>query len=284
MKDSQAYYISTPRGEGWFKKKFYILKDKKAAFRYKSTDGVITTEEDLESQKEEWPELLFRQEYMAEFVSDAGTVFRREILEKIAVPNIFQDVQPEHHYIMGVDIAKEEDFTVITIIDSTTNRLVHRDRFKGWDFPFQKQHIISKAERYNNARVILDTTGLGAPIYEDLRQAGVFVDDFTFSGKSKEELFFKGRIYLENGYVSIPVEKEYQELWDELLNFEYKYYNEKTGEPLKNIQYGPPKGYHDDCVDSLALAIWGLTGKAILADPIARELAKTKINKRRSFI
>ena len=255
---SRAYYIGTPRGEGWFKKKFYLLKDKHAAFRYKSVDGVITTEKQLEEQKKEWPELLFRQEYMAEFVSDAGVVFRREVLEKIETPDIYQDAMAGHYYIMGVDIAKEEDYTVITVIDATTNRVVHKDRFKGWDFPFQKKHIIAKAERYNNARVILDTTGLGAPIYEDLRKAGVFVDDFTFSGKSKEELFFKCRIYLENGYVSIPTEKEYPELWDEMLNFEYKYYNEKTGLPLRNVQYGPPKGYHDDCVDSLALAIWGM--------------------------
>jgi len=256
--DSRAYYISTPRGEGWFKKKFYLLKDKLSAFQYKSIDGVITTEEQLEEQKKEWPDLLFRQEYLAEFVSDVGTVFRKEVLEKIQLPNIFQDSIVGHYYTMGVDIAKEEDYTVITIIDTTTNNVVHRDRFKGWDFPFQKKHIIAKAERYNGARVILDTTGLGAPIYEDLRKAGVFVEDFTFSGKSKEELFFKGRIYIENGYINIPTEQEYPELWDELLNFEYKYINDKTGEPLKNVQYGPPKSYHDDCVDSLALAIWGM--------------------------
>jgi len=284
-KGSKAYYIGTPRGEGWFKTKFYILKDLKAAFQFKSTDGVITSEEYLEEEKKEYPELLFKQEFLAEFISDAGSVFKAEKLEKIAIPNIFQDVVPGHHYVMGIDIAKEKDYTVITVIDTNTKRVVHKDRFKGWDFPYQKQHIIAKAQRYNNARVILDTTGLGAPIYEDLRQSGIFVEDFTFSGKKKEELFSKCRIFLENGYVSIPNKEEYPELWDELLNFEYKYLNEKTGEPLRNIQYGPPSGFHDDCVDSLALAIWGLIdGKAVIIDPISRELAKNTRNKLKSFI
>jgi len=273
-------YIGTPRGEGWFKNKYYILKEQNAAFHYLSSQGVYYDEAMIEKEKEFWPELLFRQEFFAEFVSEAGTVFRN--LDDIIVPNICRDAEAGHFYVMGVDLAETEDATAITVMDRDTKKVVHTDWWKQKDYPLQKQQIIAKAQRYNNARIIMDTTGVGKPIYEDLQQAGVFVDDFTFTGKSKEELMGKLIVYIEEKYIRIPNEQRWI---DELKAYEYKYRNPKTGLPYKNIKYGPAPGYHDDCVDSLALAVWGLNpGKPIFADPIARELSKVRINKLKSFI
>ena len=183
---------------------------------------------------------------------------------------------------MGVDLAEMQDYTAITVIDSESNEVVHFDRFQGKDYPLQKEHITLKARRYNNARIILDTTGVGKPIYEDLRKTGLFAEDYTFSGKSKEELIGKLIVFLEEKYIKIPDVKVLQ---DELRAFEYKYLNEKTGERLKTIQYGAPQGYHDDCVISLALAVWGLhSGKPLPQDPIATELAKVRKHKQISYI
>jgi len=254
-KMGRSYYIGTPRGRGWFKNKFTMLKEIGSAFQFPSIAGVEVTEDILKEYKKEYPINIFEQEYEAQFRDDAGMVFKKEVLDKVAVSKE-EEVINGHRYVMGIDLAREEDYTVITVIDSNTKRMVHMDRFKGWDYPYQKTHIKAKAERYNNARVIIDATGVGKPIYEDLRREGVFVEDFTFTGKSKEELFSNLRVFIENGYISIlnnPV------LIDELLSFEYKMRNEKTGEPLRNIKYGPPQGLHDDCVDSLALAVWDLT-------------------------
>lgn len=271
-KKGKTYYISTPRGEGWFKKKFSILKDQNAAFQFKSTDGVEVSEEELEIIKKDTPELLFRQEYLAEFVSDAGIVFRN--LEDIIVPKvqILRDAVMGHHYLIGVDLAEEQDYTVMTVIDTTTKQVVHQDRFKGRDYPLQKKQIIAKAQRYNNARVIIDATGVGKPVYEDLRVAGIFVEDFTFSGKRKEELIGNLIVNVEEKYIRIP---DIEVLIDEMKAFEYKYLNEKTGEKLRNIQYGAPQGYHDDCVDSLALACWGLNpGKPREQNKLKEEIKK----------
>jgi len=279
-KKGKTYYIGTPRGRGWFKNKFTILKEINAAFKFKSTDGVEVTEEELLRIKKEYPISLFEQEYMAEFRDDAGMVFKKEVLDKIKSSKE-EDAIDGHHYIMGVDLAKEEDYTVITVIDSTTKRMVHMDRFKGWDYPYQKTHIQAKAERYNSARVVIDATGVGKPIYEDLMRAGVFVEDFTFSGKSKEELFSNLRVFIENGYITIidnPV------LIDELLAFEYKLRNEKTGEPLRNIKYGPPQGLHDDCVDSLALAVWDLAPNRPKVENKMKEHLKEMQTRRKPII
>ena len=267
----RVYYIGTPRGKSWFKDKFFALKEKGASFNFKSTDGKHYTPETLEELRKNTPDILFRQEYLAEFIDDAGTVFRNvdSILE-----NCESDAREGHHYIMGVDLAESEDWTVISVFDCDTKKEVHLDRFQKRDYPLQKKQIIAKACRYNNARVIMDVTGVGRPIYEDIMNEGVFVEDFTFTGKSKEELIGKLIVAVEEKQIRLlPIKVA----TDEMEAFEFKYRDEKTGLPLKNIKYGAPQGYHDDVVCSRALAVWGLTpGKPKEVNGILEAFKKRK--------
>jgi hypothetical protein len=276
-------FIGTPRGKGWFYNLYLELKDEGQAFNFSSLDGKSVTKEELNRIEGRYPDnRLFRQEYFAEFIANAGQVFLD--IDKIVIPKdvIYKPFIKTHHYLIGVDIAETEDFTVITVIDTHTNSVVYWKRFKGVDYPAQIEQIIATANEYGGSRIVIDTTGVGKPIYEMLLKRGVFVEDFTFTGKSKEELIQKLRLYISQKWISIPNEPV---LLDELNSFEYKLRNEKTGEPLKNIKYGAPKGYHDDCVDSLALAVWELQGKAHPRTRLQEELQQTKtIRKRENFI
>jgi hypothetical protein len=57
-------------------------------------------------------------------------------------------------------------------------------------------------------------------------------------------------IAIEGRLITYP--SEYKELIDELSVFEYKITD------AGNITYSAPEGKHDDCVISLALAVWAL--------------------------
>lgn len=278
-RDTRVILISTPRGKNWFQDLFFKLKNEGSAFTFTSLDGVETDEAKLQRIKEITPELMFRQEYMAEFVSDAGVVFRN--IDKVIVPYRENEGRVGSQYVMGVDLGTVNDYTVITVIDRNTHEVVHWDRFKGIDYSQQKDIIRAKAIRYNNARVIIDATGVGRPVYDDLKNSGVFVEDFTFSGKTKEELIGRLIVFIDERYLKVP---NIPELVDEMKAFEYKYINEKTGELLKNTKYGAPNGYHDDAVISLGLAVWGLD----LRLPHKQDIIKEELQKRpravRSFI
>ena len=181
-----------------------------------------------------------------------------------------------HRYVMGVDLGKHEDFTVLTVIDKWNNNVVYWDRFKDIEYPFQKKRIKATAERYNNARIIVDSTGVGEPIQEDLAREGLFVDDFKFTNQSKKELVEKGSIFIEQKNVFIPNKPE---LIDELKSFGYQLTD------AGNVVYKAPQGLHDDAVFSLLLAIWGLTGRATPKTAIQQELAKVrKYKKKENFI
>lgn len=248
-----VFGISTPFGQNWFYAEFYKKGEDRASFHFESKDNPTGgfPQEEWEKAKTNLPFKVFEREYMALFQPDSASVFRgiREIIKD----NCYRDSEDGHFYVMGVDLGKHDDFTVLTVIDRYNNNVVYWDRFNQIDYPLQKGRIRAIAERYNNARVIIDSTVVGEPIKEDLSLDKVFVDDFKFSTKSKDALVNKLAIFIEQKHIWIPNEEI---LINELCAFGLRLTN------AGNIIYKAPEGLHDDCVFSLALAVWGLPGQA----------------------
>ena len=267
----RSFYISTPFGQNWFYEKTRSCKNSEdgAYFHFKSKDNPFFPIEEWVRAREKLPAQVFAQEYEASFLPDAAAVFRG--IDEIIKDNAESDVMIGHRYIMGVDLGKHEDFTVLTIIDKWNNNVVYWDRFKQIDYPFQKSRIKATALRYNNARIIVDSTGVGDPIKDDLSREGLFVDDFKFTNKSKKELVEKLSIFIEQKNVWIP---PIEILIDELKSFGYHLTD------AGNVIYRAPQGQHDDAVVSLALAVWGLTGSAKPKTAIQMELAKSRLRKK----
>ena len=259
IKGGKILYISTPWGENWFHEIWIRTK----GFQFRSIDNPYFKKKDWEEARKVLPEAVFQQEHEASFLPDAAAVFRG--IDKIVKDDALRDVITGHRYVMGVDLGKHNDFTVLTVIDKWNNNVVYFDRFKKIEYPFQKKRIIATAKRYNNARIVVDSTGVGEPIKDDLERSGLFIDDYHFSGKSKKELVEKLSIFIENQYIHIP---NIAVLIDELKVFGYEI-TEK-----RNITYSAPQGLHDDCVISLGLAVWRLIGKSNPTTAIHEELSR----------
>ncbi len=268
MRKGKTVFISTPFGQNWFFSKFQQNPDSR--FQFRSIDNPYFTQEEWDRAKRMLPEQVFNQEYEASFLPDAAAVFRG--IDDIVKEGIPSDVMSSHYYVMGVDLGRVHDFTVLTVIDTRTNETVYISRFKNIEYPFQKKRIAATAKRYNNARIIVDSTGVGLPIKEDLEREGLFIDDFIFSNKSKKELVEKLSIYIEQRHVFIPNNVT---LIDELKAFGYQL------TPAGNIKYGAPTGLYDDMVDSLALAVWGLNpGMPKQVNKMKEELLKRQKSRR----
>lgn len=261
VRRGRTIFIGSPFGQNWFYQKFNQLKETGGAFHFTSKDNPYLPQEEWERAKKLLPEQVFKQEYEASFLPDAAAVFRG--IDAIVYDGCLKDSQLNHNYILGIDLGKHQDFTVLTIIDTFNNNAVYWDRFKEIDYTFQKERIKATARRYNNARCIIDSTSVGEPIREDLERDGLFVDDFQFTKKSKKELVEKLSIFIEQKLIWIP---PIDELTDELKSFGYHLTD--SG----NVIYQAPQGLHDDCVMSLALAVWGLFGKAIPQTPLQAQL------------
>ena len=245
-----AWFIGTPRGrnklyelyhrgqEGHHEWKSWLLKA--------SQSGIIAQDQ-LEEAKKSMSQAMYNQEFECEFLEGEASVFRNVRAVMTAVPH---KPLPGHYYVMGVDLAKVQDYTVITVYDRATNAQVYQDRFKTIEWPFQKKRIATIAKHYNSALTIIDATGVGDPIADDLSRVGVAVEAFKFTEISKKEIVEKLSIWIEQKKIKmLPIEE---------TGFEFDNYSYEMG-PTGKIRYGAREGFHDDIVMSHALAVHALT-------------------------
>jgi hypothetical protein len=248
-----AWFVGTPRG----KQKLYdfynrgqsIHKEWASSLIRADQSGIIAQDQ-LEESRKSMTESLFRQEFLCEFLEAAGAVFRGVSKIMISQPQDPAAVENrEKLYVMGVDLAKVQDYTVLRVYDRDTNSLVYSDRFQTLEWPFQKLRIVATAKRFNNALTAIDATGIGDPICDDLIRSGVSVIPFKITEQTKKDIIEKLSIWIEQKKMKLLPQKE--------ALFEYENFSYEMG-PTGKIRYGARQGYHDDIVLADALAVWHL--------------------------
>jgi hypothetical protein len=248
LADSQgwAMFISTPRGKNWLYDLYTKQDPDLETWHYPTAVNQYIAQEEIEQMKKDMSERLFRQEILAEFLDEESGVFRKV---RTCITGKFEYPVLGRFYIMGVDLAKTQDFTVLAVFDTITRHCVAFERFQDISWTEQKVRIQQLANRYNNALCFVDASGVGDPIYEDLLTSGVSCEPFKFTNESKRQLIEQLAISIEQRLITFPA---VEELIAELDSFEYEL--TERGK----IIYGAPEGKHDDCVIALALANWGL--------------------------
>lgn len=241
-----AFFTGTPKGKNWYFQLWTRGKDPNQpsyeSWSYPSSDNPKIDSSEIEDFARDMPEMAYRQEILAEFLDDVGSVFRKI---KRCLKGTLEEPQTDKLYYMGVDLAKTVDFTVLTVIDHE-GHVCAWERFAQLDWVLQQKRIINLAEKYK-ARVIIDSTGVGDPIFDELHRKGLNVIGYKFTNATKKDLIDNLSIRIDNqdiSYPNIPV------LLNELQLFGYTTSRQGT------IYYNAPDGYHDDAVISLALAVW----------------------------
>lgn len=207
-------------------------------------DTNILTKEDIEQEKAEgMPQDLVDQEYYCKFIEGATQYFRN------VEANIMPIKEPDrsHEYQLGVDLAKYQDWTVIAPFDLNTFQVHKLERFNQQEWPLQKARIEAAYERLGHPTIVIDSTGVGDPITDDLIDRGVRnIHSFKFTEESRRKLLQNLQMLLENNTIKIPNDPI---LIDELKSFQYVQHG-------KRLRAEVPSGLHDDTVMALALAVW----------------------------
>lgn len=230
----RAIFISTPRGKNYFKAlhlKGYSDSDWKS-FHFTSYDNPYIDASEIDDAKRELPEVVFNQEYLGMFAENAANPFGSEAIRKCT-----SDLSANIVKCYGVDLAKYSDWTVIIGLDNSGN-VAYYDRFqKDWA---STQNIIRNLPK---APMLIDSTGVGDPIVEQLQREGMDIEGFKFTSQSKQELMLGLQVAIHQERVHYPEGM----IKNELEVFEYQYTSH-------GVKYSAPTGFTDDCVCALALA------------------------------
>lgn len=252
----RAIFISTPKGRNWFWRLWTRGNDSGDADwqsfgPYPTTDNPYIAPSEVDEARRNLPERVFRQEYLAEFVDDAGGVFRRVMDAAVAVPQ--ERAAEGHQYAFGVDWARSNDYTVIIVVDVTLRAVVAMDRFSRVEYEYQVTRLKALHERFRPTVIMAETNAMGLPIVERLQRDGLPVSGFTTTAASKQAIIDALVLAFERGEISI--------IPDDTLIAELQAF-EGNRLPSGHMRYSAPEGVHDDTVMALAIA-WGAVSQPV---------------------
>lgn len=244
-RDGKAIFISTPKGRNWFYHLYQTaLSDPDWDYwQFPTSANPYIDPDEIIEARQHLPEAVFKQEYLAEFIEDAGLVFRN-------VRNCTSDVIHEHQaggrYVAGVDWAQSNDFTVIYIMDADTFEIVAYDRFNQIDWHTQRQRLKVLADIWQPDMILAESNSIGQPNIEALQRDGLPVTGFTTTNQSKQDVISALQLAFEQQTITIPDDPV---LIGELESFE------ASRLPSGKWRYEAPGGMHDDTVIALALTL-----------------------------
>ena len=225
---------------------------------YDAIEAGILDPEEIEDARRQLPEAVFRELYLAEPSDDEGNPFGinhiRRCIGKMSVD------EPE---VWGWDLAKRLNWTVGIALDKR-GRVCRFERFQN-PLGATTKRIIALT---GHTRAIVDSTGIGDQVLEDLEKEGSNYEGYLFTQKSKQQLMEGLAIGIQQEIVEYPE----GQIVTELEAFEYA--TTRTG-----VSYSAPEGMDDDCVCSLALAWRGFGGGTVF---LSADDLKTSYDERES--
>ena len=230
----RALFLSTPRGKNYF----YSLYMKGGqrdweSFKFTTYDNPYILTSEINDAKAQLPNIVFEQEYMANPMENAANPFGAEHINKCTC-----NLSLNEPMFYGIDLAKSFDWTVIIGLDSE-GKVCYFERFqKDW---LQTKETIKEIRKHKH--IFIDSTGVGDAIVEDLQKYFNDMTGFKYTSTSKQQLMESLASSIHKKEIGFPEGA----IKDELEIFEYLFTS--TG-----VRYSAPAGFHDDCVNALALA------------------------------
>jgi hypothetical protein len=132
--DGWAAFGGVPKGRNWAANLWHSAADRDGWLQLHATsyENPMIDNARIDAIRAQRSETLFRQEYLAEVVDDAGGVFRGVMDAATSTP--LDEPEETAQYVMGVDWGRQNDYTVISVLDINAKRQVYLDRFTQIDY------------------------------------------------------------------------------------------------------------------------------------------------------
>ncbi len=194
--------------------------------------GILTREEIADAQRQ-LPERVFNELYLAVPTDDGANPFGVPVI--VACVGPMSTAEP---FAWGWDVARKQDWSVGIGLDAEGVVCAFERFQRPWEETYQRICM-------SQPRGLMDSTGVGDVLLERVqRTAGTRIEGYHYTQHSKQQLMEGLAAAIQSREVMFPDGP----IRNELEAFEYVY--TRTG-----YSYSAPEGFHDDCVQALALAV-----------------------------
>jgi hypothetical protein len=267
VKEPRVIVTGTPCGRNWLYEEWQAGRPGpernplNESFRFRSVDSPYCNADFIADLKRKVGAKSALQELNAQFLGDAGAAFNPDDIQALFTAERLH-VRGKQ-LALGVDLAKERDFTVCTLMNEYGEAWV-LGRWQHTARPETERRITDMAEKHD-ALVIVDIGhggGYGGAMYDylerSLKGAGRVLGVRTGNIGVKAQVCEALVADVENRRLRVEQGEHTDQLRHELTFFES--HREVIG-GVERIRYHGPQGDgeddHDDTVVSLALANWG---------------------------
>lgn len=238
--------------------------------------GVLSRDE-IESSMRDFERLgrlgAWKQLYLAEIAGDGDNPFGMEAIQDCIVEGLSEN----RPIVAGVDLAGrgalninpaaetvDRDYTAVVLLDKQGHMTLLRQ--------FRKDQISTQEELgriVKKVPALIDSTGAGDETVLRLQRRGdMRVEGFRYTENSRQDLLEGLAAAIGAGAVKFPDEPGEEgapSLVEQLESFEYDYSASGV------LRFRAPKGFHDDAVMALALAVKKLPWKRTDKGPMGTE-------------
>lgn len=251
-----AFFLSTPKGRNGFWQMWQWgqdpLQPEWASWQMPSSVNPRIPASELDAMRETMPERVYSQEILAQFLDDAGGVFRGVVEAATAVEQA--EAKQGHSYVIACDWGRSNDYTVFAVMDEREGALVYLDRFSRIDYVLQMERLRALAARFRPISIVAESNAMGQPVIDQLARQGLPMRPFVTTNASKATIIDALALAFEQKQIHI--------LNDLVLISELQSY-EMGKLPSGMMRYSAPEGMHDDTVMALAIGWHGIQRAAV---------------------
>lgn len=234
-----AWFLGTPKGRNFFHRLFAkgeAGEDGWRSWRLPTTTNPSIDPAEIEAARRDMPDAAFKQEFLGIPADDGGNPFGIGAIRACSA-GVKLGHGPAKHF--GVDLAKSQDWSVVCGLNDDGQVCVLERWQSDWG-----QTTRRVADLIGNTQTLIDSTGVGDSITEELARLSSNARGYKFTSTSKQQLMEGLASAIQRREVSFPEGWLTAEL--EMFEFEYR---------AGSVRYSAPEGMHDDGVCALALAV-----------------------------
>jgi len=281
-KETREYLASTPLGHNHFYKAFH--SDMYESYQLPVWNNSLVDKKEVMEDAKLLTESEFKQEYEADFIDDRYSVFPQTLIDAATSWNstFLSDPEKDKDYVMGVDLGRRKDATVLCICHAENNHLFVDlikeipNTYTGNFWTKVLDDVEFYVKKFKILNVAIDQTGIGDMPTQELTDklaknnvmCAVQGVDFTRRLKNgKEGLVNSLLLKFERKEIHFPLDKK---LIRQLKNIRF----EATKSPSAKMKtYGSYTHIgHDDYVMALVLALFIIPSSQITYHTVSNDL------------